>query len=208
MTGAEIKTTLRRALNELGVPSGDYPAPVSNAIDILESLILRLAIRDDAALVTLNPGVRLVRVWPGVFDAPFGARTEDGLKLTVNWGEPDAEGIWEPVFTATDDGSRIVREDRPTLNEYGRAACICGASVLPENWTNHLRSQQRGPHAALKENAALLDEMESLRAVAEAAEAHGFCTCYPCYPRSNRHAPECDDDPDLRAALARLEVPE
>ena len=36
----------------------------------------------------------------------------------------------------------------PTINEYGRAACICGVSVLPENWANHLQSQQRGPHAA------------------------------------------------------------
>lgn len=38
---------------------------------------------------------------------------------------------------------------KPRLNEYGRVACVCGVSVLPENWTNHLQSQQRGPHRAL-----------------------------------------------------------
>ena len=36
----------------------------------------------------------------------------------------------------------------PILNEYGFAACICGTTVLPENWANHLRSRQRGPHRA------------------------------------------------------------
>jgi len=40
---------------------------------------------------------------------------------------------------------------QPTINEYGRAMCACGVSVLPENWPNHLLSQQRGPHRAALE---------------------------------------------------------
>jgi hypothetical protein len=78
-------------------------------------------------------------------------------------------------------------------------------------WCKHVYSISRdqcpcpgwggnGPLLERLQDPALLDELESLRAVAEAAEAHGVCTCYP---RGDRHAPECNDDPDLRAALAK-----
>ena len=46
-------------------------------------------------------------------------------------------------------------------------------------------------------------ELARLRKIEEAAREHGACTCehYPGYPRGHRHAPQCDDDPILRAAL-------
>jgi len=45
-------------------------------------------------------------------------------------------------------------------------------------------------------------EIARLRKIEEAARCHGGCLCeyYPGYPRGSRHAPECDNDPDLRAA--------
>ena len=51
--------------------------------------------------------------------------------------------------------------------------------------------------------AVLLAEIARLRRIEEAARCHGGCLCeyYPGYPRGSRHAPECDNDPDLRAAL-------
>ena len=64
-------------------------------------------------------------------------------------------GKGEQCFPITDAVlAALSREEptQPTINEYGRAMCACGVSVLPENWPNHLLSQQRGPHrAALKE---------------------------------------------------------
>ena len=33
----------------------------------------------------------------------FWMRADDGRRVTVEWGEPDAEGFYDPVFTASDD---------------------------------------------------------------------------------------------------------
>jgi hypothetical protein len=49
--------------------------------------------------------------------------------------------------------NRLVDADSMTLNKYGRAACICGESVLPQNWPNHLLRQD-GRHAAVPETAS------------------------------------------------------
>lgn len=38
----------------------------------------------------------------------WGTRTNDGRRITAEWGEPDAEGIYEPIFTVTDDGMVII----------------------------------------------------------------------------------------------------
>jgi hypothetical protein len=53
-------------------------------------------------------------------------------------------------------------------------------------------------------------ELARLRRIEEAAREHGRCTCryYPGYPRGERHAPECDHDPDLLVALTALTEPE
>jgi hypothetical protein len=60
-----------------------------------------IAIEAEArAQVLGDPRTRLVRVAPELFDTPFGTRTDDGRRLTVEWGEPDEFGVYEPVFTA------------------------------------------------------------------------------------------------------------
>jgi hypothetical protein len=53
-----------------------------------------------------------------------------------------------------------------------------------------------GQHGAL---------LAALDALVEAADAHGICVCQqiPGFPRGGRHAPVCDVDEDLRAAIAR-----
>lgn len=50
---------------------------------------------------------RLIRVSADLLDL-FGTRTEDGRRMTAEWGDPDADGIYEPVFTATDDGMTLI----------------------------------------------------------------------------------------------------
>jgi hypothetical protein len=37
--------------------------------------------------------------------------------------------------------SEVIEVSEPLLNGYGRAVCVCGNTVLPENWANHLLSQ-------------------------------------------------------------------
>ena len=36
------------------------------------------------------------------------------------------------------------------INEYGRAQCTCGISVLPQNWANHLLRQDGRVHRAAR----------------------------------------------------------
>jgi hypothetical protein len=70
-----------------------------------------------SVLVTPRPGNRLVEVGPSLFDpedphyAELGWRTLDGRRLTVEWGEPDKQGIYELLLTATDDGSVLVTRE-------------------------------------------------------------------------------------------------
>jgi hypothetical protein len=59
------------------------------------------------------------------------------------------------------------------------------------------------PTGAAGDRRALLDALDYL---VEAVDVHGVCGCVPPYPRGGRHAPECDDDPDLRATIARVRL--
>jgi len=43
-------------------------------------------------------GVRPVWIAEGVFEK-YSARTAEGWPVTVEWGEPDADGFYSPVFT-------------------------------------------------------------------------------------------------------------
>jgi hypothetical protein len=47
---------------------------------------------------------RLIRVSTDLL-SQFGTRTERGERITAEWGEPDADGIYEPTFTAHTDPS-------------------------------------------------------------------------------------------------------
>lgn len=54
-------------------------------------------------------GTRLVRVADDL-DKLFGARAENGDRLTYEWGEPDAEGVYEPIITRHADDNLITAE--------------------------------------------------------------------------------------------------
>lgn len=54
---------------------------------------------------------RLVRVSTDLL-SQFGTRTERGERITAEWGEPDAEGVYEPVFTVHAD-DRLCSGARP-----------------------------------------------------------------------------------------------
>ena len=47
-------------------------------------------------------------------------RTDDGWLLTVDWGEPDTDGVFSPTLTRHDDGMRMV--SAATLHELERRA--------------------------------------------------------------------------------------
>lgn len=47
-------------------------------------------------------------------------RTGFGARLRVQWGQPNAEGIYEPLFHAVDDGKVLI--DRDVLAELERRA--------------------------------------------------------------------------------------
>jgi secreted protein with Ig-like and vWFA domain len=55
------------------------------------------------------PGTRLILASEDLFTM-FGTRTEDGRKITAEWGDPTSDGWYTPIFTATDDGKRLVSE--------------------------------------------------------------------------------------------------
>ena len=56
-----------------------------------------------AAIAAPPPGTRLILASENLLEL-FGARTDSGARLTAEWGEPDENGWYRPVFTATDDG--------------------------------------------------------------------------------------------------------
>lgn len=58
----------------------------------------------------LPEGTRLIAIADDLLEN-LGTRTDDGFALTAEWGEPTPEGWYEPIFTATDDGSVVVKED-------------------------------------------------------------------------------------------------
>ena len=132
------------------------PVIEAAALASLEAEIERLARR--VAIADVNLGLcadeanRLRAEVERLRRIEHAARDVDGM-----WSEPEAITgllLWAPETAETLLDLRAALEEptQPTINEYGRAMCACGVSVLPENWPNHLLSQRRGPHrAALKE---------------------------------------------------------
>lgn len=57
----------------------------------------------------LEQGARLIRASENLLDH-WGTRTERGERITAEWGEPDALGIYEPVFTVHTDDVLALRE--------------------------------------------------------------------------------------------------
>ena len=82
---------------------------------------------------------RKICVSSEVIESGF-VRTWDGAAITVEWGEPDAEGFYEPVFTRHDD-------DR--LGELDAAWAEVEAALPKGAWIAGLNRWQTGWVATL-----------------------------------------------------------
>ena len=79
-----IYTMGREDRSTLGVTLAAAPAPLDR-------------LRARISLEAIN-GTRPVWVAEGVFER-YTARTAEGWPVTIEWGEPDADGFYSPVFT-------------------------------------------------------------------------------------------------------------
>lgn len=81
---------------------------------------------------------RLVRVSTDLLPL-LDLRTADGRWITAEWGEPDADGIYEPTFTAHENpGIQSARTNVRTVRPYHRAepdsverwrCSVCGSGI-------------------------------------------------------------------------------
>ncbi len=62
------------------------------------------AVIEERERLTVNEHWRLVRCSINLLDT-WGTRTERGERISVEWGEPDRDGIYEPVFTVHSEPS-------------------------------------------------------------------------------------------------------
>jgi hypothetical protein len=77
----------------------DRPCPVAAAI-------LRADPTIAADLARPPEHTRLILASEDLLES-WGTRTEDGRRITAEWGEPDEHGWYTPIFTATDDGMAV-----------------------------------------------------------------------------------------------------
>jgi hypothetical protein len=89
-----------RRFREDGEDAADKLARAALATEASEGLV---------TLVDPQDRWRLVRVGTEAL-SQFGTRTEDGRRITAEWGEPDALGIYEPIFTAATDPNHPTAE--------------------------------------------------------------------------------------------------
>ena len=109
-----------------------------------------------AALRAAEPpaGTRLILASEDLL-AFFGTRTEDGDRLTAEWGERKPEGWYEPVFTrhADDNPLRAAEEREARLHRVGErfADDLDTAGLL--DWADRLRAEWRAALASMEEGA-------------------------------------------------------
>lgn len=80
---------------------------------------------------------------------PTFPSTEDEARWYYEWevGHRAAVAALRAALAAAPREGLDERDgDAPVLNEYDRAVCVCGETVLPENWPNHL--MRKGYHRA------------------------------------------------------------
>lgn len=66
----------------------------------------------------------------------LGTRTEDGDKITAEWGEPDKNGFYTPVFTRhADEARRNHAEALAAVVEAARVVFVSGADAEESEWT-------------------------------------------------------------------------
>ncbi len=93
---------------------------------------------------------RLIRVAED-FVERMRLRTDEGWLITVTWGEPDTDGVYEPILTATDDGCVLVR-----AGVLDRLRKIEAAARLVSEWHDSIGT---GP---IEELDAELGELHAL----------------------------------------------
>ena len=109
---------LAKALQDTGIGCevcGADGGPPADAVVLRERL--------DAAGYEVRPrppaGTRLVLASESLLDQ-WGTRSDDGRKLSAEWGEQHDGGWYEPVFTARDDGMEV--RPKLTAERLARAA--------------------------------------------------------------------------------------
>lgn len=85
----------RRVCRDAALPGQKCSWPYSDCAH--REAIARAAV---ARLHDLEDRWRLVRVSTDLLSV-FGTRTETGDRITAEWGEPDADGIYDPIFRTT-----------------------------------------------------------------------------------------------------------
>jgi len=81
----------------------------------------------------------------------------------------------------------------------GFSCIVCGERLLEERqFCAKCEPSWRHPAAPAE------GLREALNVLLIEIDVHGLCECVPPYPRGDRHAPECDVDDGLRAAIDRL----
>ena len=88
--------------------AGWYPQAPPND-DWLDRAAVLALIPEGAVLVRHDPQDRYRYVRVDLLST-WGTRTNDGARLTAEWGKPDADGIYEPMFTRHDEGAVLVTE--------------------------------------------------------------------------------------------------
>ncbi len=104
----DIRDEVAAALDDILVDLGWEAREKDDPTIIPEKFPGALATRGLTVVRAPRADTRLVEV---MIDAAtvFGTRTEDGLRLSYAWGEPD-RGVYELVLTASDDGFTVVRK--------------------------------------------------------------------------------------------------
>lgn len=77
------------------------------------------------------PDVRLIRVSTPLL-GDLVARTEDGARMTAEWGEPDEFGVYNPIFTRHNDdslGVLLARAREALFNLVVDADALWGSAV-------------------------------------------------------------------------------
>lgn len=86
----------------LAIEAEATAAEHERAVDACAQLVIAAKAEARAPYTDPQDRWRLVLVQPDVL-AQWGTRTEDGDRLTVEWGEPDDDGIYDPTFTRHGD---------------------------------------------------------------------------------------------------------
>lgn len=89
---------------------------------------------DHNHLRELPPHTRLILASEDLLER-FGTRTEDGYRITAEWGEQKPEGWYEPTFTVHHD-DRLALDENDRLREALRGLALYEDSDGASCWCN------------------------------------------------------------------------